>query len=188
MLKKLIFTLTVIVSFFLSSPSFSTPRSIYNIKLKTLEGDLVDFSAFKNEVLLIVNTASKCGFTPQYKDLESLSTKYSGDHIKILGFPSNDFGNTEPADNKEIKKFCKLRYGVTFPLFEKSSVSGATGSVNPVFQILTEDSSQDLKGKVEWNFEKFVVDKKGVLRARFGPSTNPASSKITNLIDELSKE
>ena len=162
--------------------------ALYKLKLKNIDGETVSLSTYKDNVLVIVNTASKCGFTPQYKDLESLQEKYKDQKVKVLGFPSNDFGNTEPADNGEIKKFCKLKYGVTFPVFEKSSVNGELGPINPLFKILTQESEEALRGKVSWNFEKFIVDKKGNLRERFGPSTNPASTKVTDSIEKLLDE
>lgn len=168
--------------------AISEPLDIYNLKLKNIDGDTVNFAEYKDQVLLIVNTASKCGFTPQYKDLEALSEKYKDRPFKVLGFPSNDFGNSEPSNNAEIKKFCKLRYDVKFPLFEKSSVSGEKDPTNPLFKTLTQTSNDELKGKISWNFEKFIVDRKGELKARFGPSTNPASSKITDEIDKLLNE
>ena len=134
----------------------------------------------------MVNTASKCGFTPQYKDLQALYEKYSAKGFVVLGFPSNDFMEQEPGTDQEIKTFCQLRYGVTFPLFGKGSVSGA--NMQPVYKTLLESAPEDMRGPVEWNFEKILVDKKGAVRARFGSVVNPMNARVTKQIDSLLAE
>ena len=157
--------------------------SVYEFKVKSIDGQDVSLDTYKGKVLLIVNTASQCGFTPQYEDLEKLYVSYKDKDFAILGFPSNDFGGQEPGSNKEIKDFCKTKFGVSFPLFEKGSVSG--DSIQPLFKFLTTDANPDAKGSIQWNFEKFIIDKQGKLISRFGSFTNPMSGKITRLIDEL---
>lgn len=157
--------------------------SIYEFKVKSIDGQEVSLNSYKGKVLLIVNTASQCGFTPQYEDLEKLYTQYKEKDFEILGFPSNDFGGQEPGSNKEIKSFCKIKFGVTFPLFEKGPVSG--DEIQPIFKFLINNANPKAKGSIQWNFEKFIINKEGKLISRFGSFTNPMSGKITRLIDEL---
>ena len=168
-----------------TSALYAATPDIFSFTLKTIEGKEFPLASVKGSVLLFVNTASKCGFTPQYKDLEDLYQRYKSKGFVILGFPSNDFGDQEPGTNEDIKQFCKLRYGVTFPLFQKNSVFG--DSAQPVFKYLTT-VSEPLSGEIKWNFEKFLVDKKGVLRTRFGSHVNPSSGKLTSKIEELLNE
>lgn len=161
-------------------------ESLYDLEVKTLEGKKQAFSDYKGKVLLFVNTASKCGFTPQYRDLQALFEKYSSKGLVVLGFPSNDFMEQEPGTDQEIKTFCQLRYGVTFPIFGKGSVSGA--NIQPVYKTLLESAPADMSGPVEWNFEKVLVDKKGTVRARFGSVVNPMNARVTSQIDALLAE
>ena len=147
--------------------------SIYDFKINSLQGEAVNLEAFKGKTLLIVNTASKCGLTPQYKGLESIYQKHS-DHLEILGFPCNQFGHQEPGSEAEIQDFCSLNYGVSFPMFEKIDVNG-TGT-HPLFQFLKSEArgllgSQDIK----WNFTKFLVDKFGNVVKRYAPTDTPES-------------
>jgi glutathione peroxidase len=167
----------------MTTATHAMPNSIYEIKVNSLEGTPVDLKEYQNKVLLIVNTASKCGFTPQYKDLEALYNKYRGEGLVVLGFPSNDFGSQEPGSNNEIKEFCQLKYGVTFPIFEKGPVSGE--GKQEIFKVLTTSSGSGIDGEIAWNFEKFLVGKDGKLVKRFSSSTNPLSSKITAAVEEL---
>lgn len=159
------------------------PKSVYDLTVTDINGKPMPLSAFRGKTTVIVNTASKCGFTPQYKQLEALYEKYKDKGVVVVGFPSNDFGEQEPGSNEEIKKFCKTNYGVTFPLAGKSPVTGATK--NEVFKYLTEKSGDEFKGEVKWNFEKFLVDKDGRLRARFGSFTSPASGSLTRKLEEV---
>ena len=163
----------------------SSSSSTLAFTVKSVDGLPVPLLNFRGKVQLIVNTASKCGFTPQYHDLEDLYNSYKDKDFTILAFPSNDFDNQEPGTNEEIKRFCSEKYGVTFPLFEKGSVSG--DSKQPLFKYLTESGNPELNGDVQWNFEKFLVDKSGVLKARFGSFVNPQSSVIKSKIEELLK-
>ena len=143
-------------------------------------------SNYQGKVLLVTNTASQCGYTPQYKDLEKVFQEYKEKGFAVLGFPSNDFGQQEPGTNAEIKSFCETRFQVSFPLFQKGPVGG--NEKQPLFAYLTEEGPEELRGPIEWNFEKFLVDKHGKLVARFGSHVNPQNEKITSKIDELLKE
>lgn len=168
-----------------STPQVPSP-SIHRLEMEDISGTMVSLGDYKGQVLLIANTASKCGFTPQYADLEAVHNLFHSKGFSVIGFPSNNFGAQEPGSNKEIVKFCKLRFGVTFPLFSKSDVKGE--NINPVFKVLTQQSAQEHQGPVKWNFEKFLLDKEGRLRYRFGSFSNPQSTAITDKIKELLAE
>lgn len=142
--------------------------SIYDVKAERIDGSVLDFSVFKGKVLLIVNTASKCGFTPQYEDLQRLHEKYDSLGLKILGFPCNQFLKQEPGDNSEIQKFCSINYGVTFTMFSKIEVNG--DSAHPLYKFLKENVQDETAGeKIPWNFTKFLIDKEGKVLMRFEP-------------------
>jgi len=150
--------------------------SIYDIHINTLEGDSLDLSAFKGKKLLIVNVASKCGFTPQYKDLQKLHDLYGKD-VVIIGVPCNQFGGQEPGDEEEIATFCERNYGVTFQMTEKVDVKGK--NQHPLYAWLTDkakNGSED--SKVRWNFQKYVISENGELLALFGSNVNPMSEEI----------
>ena len=156
-------------------------KSFHDFSALTIDGDTLDFSTLKGKKILVVNTASKCGFTPQYEDLETLYKKYGGDKFVILGFPSNDFLKQEPGSNEEIKSFCTLNYGVTFPMMAKISVKGK--EMNEVYKWLTQKSENGaLDSKVKWNFQKYMIDEKGRLVNYVSPKTNPLSDEIVNWI------
>ncbi len=152
----------------------------YSLSFKSISGDKVDFSQFKGKKVLIVNTASKCGFTPQFAELEELYQKYK-DKLVVIGFPSNDFGGQDPGTNIEINSFCQKNYGVTFLMMEKSDVKGDTKS--PVYEWLT-DKSQNGWNEQEptWNFCKYLIDENGKLVSFFPSKIKPMSEEITNLI------
>jgi glutathione peroxidase len=146
--------------------------SIYDIPVQTIQGEEQSLSAYKGKVLLIVNTASKCGFTPQYKGLQALYEKYKSAGLEILGFPCNQFGSQEPGDNEEIMGFCELNYGVSFPMFAKVDVNGA--NAHPLFQYLTKEAPGILGSKsIKWNFTKFLVDREGKVLKRYAPTDEP---------------
>ena len=146
--------------------------SIYEFSAKTIDGREVSMKDFEGKVLLIVNTASKCGFTPQYSGLEALHKKYGPKGFAVLGFPCNQFGAQEPGDAAEIANFCKLTYDVDFPLFAKVDVNG--DSAHPLFQMLKKQAPGLLGSEtIKWNFTKFLVDKKGNVLERFAPATKP---------------
>lgn len=143
---------------------------IYSFKANALDGTAIDFNKYKGEVLLIVNTASKCGYTPQYKGLEELHKKFGSKGLKVLGFPCNQFGAQEPGSSDEIGAFCQRNYGVEFQMFEKIDVNGK--DAHPLYRYLTGAENGDIK-PIKWNFTKFLVDKHGVLVKRYEPDTKP---------------
>jgi len=148
--------------------------SIYDFSVDDIHGKPVKLDKYRNKVLLIVNTASKCGFTPQYKGLEALYEKLHGKGLEILGFPCNQFGAQEPGTEKEIARFCELNYGVTFPLFAKVEVNG--GNAAPVYKYLKAEKPGLLGSEaIKWNFTKFLVDRKGNVLARYAPNDTPES-------------
>lgn len=151
---------------------------IYQFKVEGLTGGTIDFSAFKGKKILIVNTASKCGFTPQYAQLEELYEKYK-DRLVIVGFPANNFGAQEPGSNKEISEFCTKNYGVTFPMAAKVSVKGA--DIAPIYQWLTTKAENGvMNADIKWNFTKFLLNERGELEAVFDSKVNPMSDEITS--------
>lgn len=179
--------------------------NIYDFTVKSIDGESIDLSSFKGKVLLIVNTASKCGFTPQYEGLQKLYEKYNSKGLEILGFPSNQFAEQEPGTNTEVQSFCKINYGVTFPLFEKTDVRGE--NAHPLFKYLSENTSfsgfdlnhptgtilsdflkenspEFLEGNsIKWNFTKFLIDKEGNIIKRFEPTSEP--SAIAEEVEKL---
>jgi glutathione peroxidase len=148
--------------------------SIYDYSVDDIHGKKVQLDQYKDKVLLIVNTASKCGFTPQYKGLEALYEKFHGKGLEVLGFPCNQFGAQEPGTEDEIAQFCEINYGVTFPLFAKVDVNGANAA--PVFKFLKAEKPGLLGSEaIKWNFTKFLVDRKGNVLARYAPNDTPES-------------
>ena len=151
--------------------------NIYDIKINSLQGKPIDLSAYKNKFLLFVNVASKCGFTPQYKDLEELHKTYK-DNLVVIGVPCNQFGSQEPGNSDEIQEFCEVNYGVSFLITEKVDVKGT--SQHPLFSWLTnKDYNGTKSSSVKWNFQKYLVDKDGKLIDYYFSITKPLSSKIT---------
>ncbi|MCK8045602.1 glutathione peroxidase [Shewanella sp. 1CM18E] len=146
--------------------------SIYDFSANNIQGKQVSLADYKDKVVLIVNTASECGFTPQYKDLEALNQKYQAQGLVILGFPCNQFGAQEKGDSQAISQFCELNFGVTFPLFEKIDVNGS--NTLPLYAYL-KHSAKGLLGseKIKWNFTKFLVDRQGNPVKRYAPTTKP---------------
>jgi len=160
-----------------------TVQSIYDFNVTTIEGKETTLAPYKEKVMLIVNVASKCGFTPQYEGLEALYRKYKERGFVVLGFPSNQFGNQEPGTEEEIQHFCRVNFGVTFPMFSKIEVN--TESTHPLYTHLKSEQPGILGTKaIKWNFTKFLVDKQGNVVARFGSSTKPKEieSKIETLL------
>ena len=156
---------------------FATASSIHTFEFKTIDGKTMSFSDFKGKKILIVNTASKCGYTSQYEDLEALYKQYNS-KLVIVGFPANNFGGQEPGSNSDINNFCKKNYGVTFIMASKVSVKGS--DMNPIFQWLTTQDNPDFTGDIRWNFEKFLLDENGKLIHRFRSGTNPTDKKLTD--------
>ena len=155
--------------------------NLYDLAAKLNNGRNKKLADYKGKVLLIVNTASKCGFTPQYEGLQSLYAKYKDRGFEVLGFPCDQFGHQEPGSDDEIKSFCQLNYGVRFPLFSKIEVNGP--NTHPVFEFLKSKKGGLLGDSIKWNFTKFLVDKKGSVVERFAPMTTP--SAIETQIEKL---
>ena len=159
----------------------ATRENIYQFKVTDLSGDSFDFASLKGKKILVVNTASKCGLTPQYEGLESIYNEYKDKNFVIVGFPANNFNGQEPGSNKEIAEFCKQNYGVTFPMMDKISVKG--DDMNPVYQFLTQKSKNGLEdSEVQWNFQKYLIDEKGELVKVISPKTLPTDPEIVNWI------
>ncbi|MFZ1291122.1 MAG: glutathione peroxidase [Melioribacteraceae bacterium] len=172
-------------SIFGGSNSDGKSPNIYEYTVKDINKKEVKLSDYKGKVLLIVNVASKCGFTKQYDGLQKIYEKYKDQGFEVLGFPCNDFGGQEPGTNKEIQEFCSLNFNVTFPMFDKVKVLGKDKSA--LFEILTNNTVTG-KSDIKWNFEKFIIDKKGNVVDRFRSITTPESEKIISLIEqELAK-
>jgi glutathione peroxidase len=161
-------------------------NDIYEIKLKDYKGQEASLSPYKGKVLLIVNIASQCGFTSQLGDLEKLYQTYKEKGLVVLGFPSNDFGGQAPEADEEFKTFCEKKYSVTFPIFKKDKVIGKERQA--LYQYFKDLKNKDLNGDVAWNFEKFVIDRKGNVVDRFSSFRNPDASKIKDLIEKLLKD
>jgi len=154
--------------------------SIYDIPVKDIDGKDTTLAAYKGKVVLIVNVASKCGFTPQYKNLEAVYQKYKGQGFVVLGFPCNQFGGQEPGTDAEIKEFCTSKYDVTFPLFDKIEVNGA--SQHPLYAALTGKTSP-FPGSIRWNFTKFLIGKDGKILNRFDSKIKPDAPEATAAIE-----
>ncbi|MDR1708079.1 glutathione peroxidase [Dysgonomonas sp.] len=159
-------------------------KTIYDFTAKSNKGKEVDLAQFKGQVLLIVNTASKCGLTPQYKGLEELYKKYKDQGLTVIGFPCDQFGHQEPGNNEEIASFCEINYGVTFPIMEKIEVNGEQAS--PVFKYLKSKAAGFFGSRIKWNFTKFLISKDGQVIKRFSPIKNPKS--LEKSIEKMLKE
>jgi glutathione peroxidase len=174
---------------FIFNPSPTEPpkeKSLYEFSMKNIDGNETKLETYKGKVLLIVNTASKCGLTPQYEALQAVYDKYKEKNFVILGFPANNFMGQEPGTEEEIKEFCTLRYKVTFPMFAKISVKGT--DQHPFYTFLTnEKSNPGFAGDISWNFEKFLIGKDGKTLARFSPSTKPDDPKVIEAIEKALK-
>ena len=151
----------------------TSPTSLSDFSATTLSGEGRDLSAYAGDVVLVVNTASKCGFTPQYAGLEELYAAHKDDGFVVLGFPCNQFGGQEPGSEEEIGEFCQLNYGVTFPMFEKVDVNG--DDAHPLFTWLKKEKSGLLGGKIKWNFTKFLIGRDGQVIKRYAPTVSPSS-------------
>ena len=159
-----------------------TMDGLYGIKVETITGEAVSLGLYKGKALLIVNTASKCGFTGQYDGLQKLYETYKAKGLVVLGFPSNDFLKQEPGSNEEIQTFCRLNYGVTFPMFSKLRVKGK--NQHPLYRFLTDKKTNpQFAGKISWNFNKFLVDREGKVVARFGSRTTPEDKELIAAVE-----
>lgn len=157
-------------------------ESVHQFKVTDLYGKEFDFASLKGKKILIVNTASECGLTPQYKDLESIYSKYKDKNFVVIGFPANNFGGQEPGSNQEIAKFCQMNYGVSFPMMGKISVKG--NDMHPLYQFLTQKSKNGLQdSEVEWNFQKYLLDENGYLVKVLSPRVLPTDDAIVSWIN-----
>lgn len=171
-----------------NSPTISAKnKSVLDFKMKDIDGKDVNLKKYKGDVFLIVNTASKCGYTPQYEGLETIYEKYKAQGFYVLGFPANNFGGQEPGSEKEIKEFCESKYKVTFPMFAKISVKG--DDQDALYKFLTsKETNPNFAGDISWNFNKFLVNKKGEVVARFSSKDTPESEAVTSAIEKYLKE
>jgi glutathione peroxidase len=186
---KLSLLLLIVCTFsFLFFPSFkaanNSAKSVYDFTMKDIDGNAVSLSKYKGKVLVFVNVASKCGFTPQYESIEKFYEMYKDKGVVVLGFPANNFFAQEPGTDEEIKSFCTSKYNVTFPMFSKISVKG--DDMNPLYQFLTK---KELNGvtdnSVKWNFHKIIVDKNGKVVTEFASKTKPTDESFLKTIDQL---
>ena len=163
------------------SQAQTSEKSLYDFTVKTIDGEDFDMSSLKGKKVLIVNTASKCGFTPQYEDLQKLYETYGGEDFTIIGFPANNFMKQEPGTDEEIKEFCSVNYGVTFPMMSKISVKG--NDMHPLYQWLTsKEENGAVDAPVKWNFQKFMIDENGQVVDFAAPGDKPFDDKIVNWI------
>ena len=175
-------TITILILTIFLWNNMNAQENIYQFKVTDLYGDSFDFSSLKGKKIMIVNTASKCGNTPQYEDLQKLYDTYKDQNFVIIGFPANNFGKQEPGSDQEIAAFCKENYGVTFPMMSKISVKG--NDMHEVYQFLTQKSKNGLEdSEVKWNFQKYLLDEKGELVKVIAPKTLPTESGIIEWID-----
>ena len=174
--------ITIMSSFFVTNMiTAQIPKNFYDFKVTTIDGKEFDFSSLKGKKVMIVNTASKCGNTPQYADLEKLYKMYGGDKFVIIGFPANNFLFQEPGSNDEIKEFCTRNYGVTFPMMAKISVKGK--NIHPLYVWLTKkEYNGTLDSDVKWNFQKYLIDENGHIVKVIAPKTKPMDDEIVNWI------
>ena len=177
--KKLVLIVSMLT---VSFTVFSQTKNFYDFKIKTLEGENFDLSSLKGKKVMVVNTASKCGYTPQYKDLEELYQKYK-DELVIIGFPANNFLNQEPGSAFEIRQFCTENYNITFPLMEKISVRGK--DIHPLYQWLTsKEMNGVMDSDVKWNFQKYLIDENGNLVDVLYSKEKPGSEKVISWLSE----
>ena len=170
-----------------SEPGKTDTNSPLRFTVADIDGQTVDLARYRGMVVLIVNTASKCGLTPQYEALQAIHEKYSDQGFTVLAFPANNFNNQEPGTNEEIKSFCKVNYSVSFPLFSKISVKG--DDIHPLYQYLTSgETNPGFDSEIPWNFTKFLVNRQGKVVARFQPRTKPESGEIIEAVEKALKE
>lgn len=171
-----------LTSFFGSNKPNQTLGSIHSFVVKDLQGNDFDFSTLKGKKVLVVNTASKCGLTPQYEKLQKIYDKYKNQNFEIIGFPANNFLWQEPGNSNDIQQFCSINYGVTFPMMEKISVKGST--MHPIYEFLTKKSKNGVKNSsVKWNFQKYLLNENGELEKVIPPNTQPDDRSITAWIE-----
>jgi glutathione peroxidase len=183
---KLAILFSIALLMFAGVVSAAEIKSPLDFTLDSIDGKPTELSKFKGNVVLIVNVASKCGYTPQYKQLEEVYQKYKDKGFEVLGFPANEFGKQEPGTNQEISTFCSKNYGVDFPMFSKIVVKG--DGISPLYQFLTsKETNPGMDGPIKWNFEKFLVDKQGNVVKRFASAVKPDSPDVISAIDAALK-
>ena len=176
-MKKLLILLLTITS----TAVMAQDKTLYDFSAKTIDGQDFDFSSLKGKKVLVVNTASKCGYTPQYEQLQKLYDQMGGEKFEIIGFPANNFMGQEPGSNDEIAGFCQKNYGVTFTMMEKISVKGS--DQHPLYAWLTEKDENGVEdAKVKWNFQKFLIDENGKYVKSLAPGTSPLDAEVTSWI------
>jgi glutathione peroxidase len=165
-----------------SDVTYKEGRTMYSLIMNDIDGKPVSLSTYRGKVLMMVNVASKCGATPQYKQLQEIYRKYKDNGFVVLGFPANNFGSQEPGSNEEIKNFCTLEYRVTFPMFSKISVKGE--DIHPLYTFLTEEvTNPDFAGEITWNFNKFLIGRDGDILARFATNIEPDNPEVLDAIE-----
>jgi glutathione peroxidase len=165
--------------------SLFAAAGIYSFTLNSIDGKPAPLADYKGKVVLVVNVASQCGYTPQYSALEATYEKYKDQGFVILGFPANNFGAQEPGTNEEIKTFCTRKYSVTFPMYSKISVKGSDQA--PLYAYLTKDTGPGITGEIKWNFTKFLIDRNGNVVQRFEPAVTPDSKEVVSAIEKQLK-
>lgn len=182
MIFRKLYILIFMITSFNSTAQVDEEMTIYKFKVSNLEGDIFDFNSLKGKKIMIVNTASKCGLTPQYKKLQALYEKYSNKNFVIIGFPANNFLFQEPGSNEEIALFCEKNYGVTFPMMSKISVRGK--NMHPIYQFLTQESKNGvISSSVSWNFQKYLISSDGKLAKVLSPRTQPNDPSVITWIE-----
>jgi glutathione peroxidase len=180
-----LFKYPLIGALLIMATSLYAGSSLYSFTLNSIDGKPAPLAEYKGKVVLIVNVASQCGYTPQYSALEAIYEKYKDQGFVILGFPANNFGAQEPGTNEEIKTFCSRKYSVKFPMYSKISVKGDDQA--PLYAYLTKQTGPGITGDIKWNFTKFLVDKNGNVVQRFEPAVTPDSKEVTSAIEKQLK-
>ena len=181
--KFKVLLLIIIMSIFTTNSLTNDNKVAYDFSFNDLDGTLLNLSEFKNKVIVVINVASQCGFTKQYEDMQKIWEKYQSKGIIVLGVPSNDFGNQEPGNNKDIKNFCEAKFGITFPMTEKVSVKGK--NAHPFYKWARDNYGKSAIPK--WNFHKIIVNKNGNITETYSSITNPSSKKFINTLEKLIK-
>ena len=182
MIKKLkLLVLIIMISFFGNNVSAKYEKLAYDFQFKDLDGSILNLSEYKNKVIVVVNVASQCGFTSQYEDMQKIWEKYQNKGVVMLGVPSNDFGQQEPGNNKEIKNFCEAKFGISFPMTEKVSVKGS--AAHPFY--IWAENNHGKTAVPKWNFHKIIIGKDGKIAKTFSSITNPSSKKFIEIIEKL---
>jgi glutathione peroxidase len=183
--RRLPFRILAFGVLLIMATSLFAGSGVYNFTLNSIDGQPAPLAAYQGKVVLLVNVASQCGYTPQYSALEAIYEKYKDQGFVILGFPANNFGAQEPGTNEEIKTFCTRKYSVTFPMYSKISVKGADQA--PLYTYLTKETGTGIAGDIKWNFTKFLVDREGKVIQRFEPAVTPDSKAVTAAIEKQLK-